>query len=125
MRCDRGSPALTPAKGKVTFQLCVDIRRIVLGIELIAAYSPEARGRSERLFRTLQDRLPKELALAGIRFGISAAEPGTAFVPFIGTHLTDILCIQEMRTVGNDNTVRYEGRILKIPQDTHRKRARA
>jgi hypothetical protein len=41
-------------------------------------------------------------------------------VPFIGTHLADILSIQEMRTVGNDNTVRYDGRILQIPQDTHR-----
>ena len=72
-----------------------------LGIEHIAAYSPQARGRSERAFRTLQDRLPKELALAGItdleaanawlratglpahnaRFAVPAEEPGTAFVP--------------------------------------------
>ena len=71
-----------------------------LGITLIPAYSPEARGRSERVFRTLQDRLPKELALAGItdmaaanryllehflpaynqRFAVPAAESGTAFV---------------------------------------------
>ena len=72
-----------------------------LGITLIPAYSPEARGRSERVFRTLQDRLPKELALVGItdmaaanqylaeqflpaynrRFAMPAAESGTAFVP--------------------------------------------
>jgi hypothetical protein len=111
-----------------------------LGIELIAAYSPEARGRSERMFRTLQDRLPKELALAGIttreaanrflrarylpahnrRFAISPAEPGTAFVPFIGTGIADILCVQEARTVANDNTVRYGNLILQIPAHNHR-----
>lgn len=111
-----------------------------LGIELIAAYSPEARGRSERMFRTLQDRLPKELALAGIstreaanrflrqcylpahnrRFRIAPAETGSAFVPFIGTGLADILCIQEPRSVANDNTVRYGNRILQIPAQNHR-----
>lgn len=111
-----------------------------LGIELIAAYSPEARGRSERMFRTLQDRLPKELALAGIRtreaanrflrqrylpahnrrFRIAPAETGSAFVPFIGTGLADILCVQESRTVANDNTVRYGNRSLQIPAQNHR-----
>jgi transposase len=141
---DRGSHYfLTPkAGGKVDKTQPTQFHRALnqLGIELIAAYSPEARGRSERLFRTLQDRLPKELALAGIRtqeaanrflkrtylpahnrrFKVEPSEPGSAFVPFIGTHLADILCIQETRTVGNDNTVRYDGRILQIPQDTHR-----
>jgi hypothetical protein len=111
-----------------------------LGITLIAAYSPEARGRSERAFRTLQDRLPKELALAGItdmaaanqylttqfvpahnqRFAIPAAETGTAFIPWIGSHLAEILCVQEERVVANDNTVRYQGLSLQIPQDPHR-----
>lgn len=111
-----------------------------LGITLIAAYSPEARGRSERTFRTLQDRLPKELALAGItdmatanqylltvflpaynqRFAVAAAETGTAFVPWIGTNLAEILCVQEERVVANDNTVRYQGRSLQIPPDAHR-----
>ncbi len=110
-----------------------------LGIELIPAYSPEARGRSERMFGTLQKRLPQELRLAGIttieaanrflretflpahnaRFAIAPEEPGSAFVPFAGA-LDDILCIQEERTVGNDNTVRYKGRTLQIPQDRHR-----
>jgi transposase len=103
-----------------------------LGITLIPAYSPEARGRSERVFRTLQDRLPKELALVGItamaaanrylaeqflpaynrRFAVAAAEPGTAFVPWIGTNLAEILGLQEARVVANDNTVRYQGRHL-------------
>ena len=111
-----------------------------LGITLIPAYSPEARGRSERVFRTLQDRLPKELALAGItamaaanqflrdrfvlaynqRFAVPAAEVGTAFIPWVGSSLADILCVQEERVVANDNTVRYQGLHLQIPPDQHR-----
>ena len=99
-----------------------------LDIELIAAYSPEARGRSERMFGTLQKRLPQELRLAGItemaeanrflrevylplhnaRFATPAEDKGSAFVPFAGA-LDDILCVQQERTVGNDNTVRYHG----------------
>ncbi len=110
-----------------------------LGIELIAAYSPEARGRSERMFGTLQNRLPQELRLAGIttmeaanrylqevfwpahnaRFARPAAEAGSALVPFAGP-LEDILCVQDERVVGNDNTVRYKGRTLQIPADRHR-----
>jgi len=81
---------------------------------------PEARGRSERVFRTLQDRLPKELALTGItdmaaanqylveqfvsaynqRVAVSAAEAGTAFVPWIGSNLP-------RRTVSSPTTRRY------------------
>jgi transposase len=111
-----------------------------LGIELIPAYSPQARGRSERMFATLQDRLPKELALAGIttmaeanrfleevylprhnaRFARPPEDTGSAFVPFAG-NLEDILCIQEERVVGNDNTVRYKNRTLQIPADRHRR----
>ena len=101
-----------------------------LGIELIPAYSPEARGRSERMFGTLQKRLPQELRLAGIstmedanrflkevfwpahnaRFAAPAAEAGSAFVPFAGA-LDDILCVQEERVVAGDNTLRYKGRL--------------
>ena len=111
-----------------------------LGITLIPAYSPEARGRSERVFRTLQDRLPKELALAGItemaaanrylaeqflpaynqRFAVPASEVGTAFIPWVGTPLADILCVQDERVVANDNTVHYHRQRLQIPQDPHR-----
>jgi transposase len=111
-----------------------------LGVTLIPAYSPEARGRSERAFRTLQDRLPKELALAGItemaaanrylteqflpqyneRFMVRATEPGTAFIPWVGTPLAEILCVQDERVVAKDNTVRYQGLSLQIPQDPHR-----
>ena len=110
-----------------------------LGIELIAAYSPQARGRSERMFGTLQKRLPQELRLAGIatmaeanrfleelfwpahnaRFARPAADTGSAFVAFAGT-LEDILCAQEDRVVTGDNTVRYKNRTLQIPADRHR-----
>ncbi len=110
-----------------------------LGIQMIAAYSPQARGRSERLFRTLQDRLPKELALAEItdmeqanaflkrsywkrfnkRFMVEAAESGDAFVPST-TPLDEILCIQEERRVNNDHCVSYKGQALQIPRDNVR-----
>ena len=110
-----------------------------LGIELIAAYSPQARGRSERMFGILQKRLPQELRLAGIatmaeanrfleelfwpahnaRFARPAADTGSAFVAFAGT-LEDILCAQEDRVVAGDNTVRDKNRTLQIPADRHR-----
>lgn len=106
-----------------------------LGIEHIAAYSPEARGRSERAFGTLQDRLPKELALAGVDtveaanrfiaesyipqhnalFAIEAEQPGTAFVAVPVMAWIDLLCIREDRQVGNDNTVRFRGLVLQLP----------
>ena len=98
-----------------------------LGIEHIPAYSPEARGRSERMFSTLQDRLPKELALAGIA-DIEAANrffarpicrrtmpalpsrpplPRSAFVAADPALLAEILCIEEERVVARDNTVAF------------------
>ncbi len=141
---DRGSHYwyTEAAGGKVDRIRLTQVHRALqqLGITLIPAYSPEARGRSERVFRTLQDRLPKELALAGIteraaanqylttqflpaynrRFAVPAPEVGTAFVPWIGTSLAEILCVQEERVVAKDNTVRYQGLSLQIPQDPHR-----
>ena len=110
-----------------------------LGIEHIPAYSPEARGRSERAFGTLQNRLPQELRVAGIstmdeanrflrevflpdhnaRFAIKPEGSASAFVPFAG-NLADILCVQDERVVGNDNTVRYKRLSLQIPPDRHR-----
>ena len=140
---DRGSHYWhTPeAGGKVDRDNPTQVGRALaqLGIELIPAYSPEARGRSERMFGTLQKRLPQELRLAGIttmaeanrfleevylpahnaRFARPAEAVGAAFVPFAGD-LEDILCVQEERVVGNDNTVRYHGRTLQIPADRHR-----
>jgi len=111
-----------------------------LGIEMIAAYSPEARGRSERFFGTHQDRLVKELALYGIttmeaanrylqdtylpafnaEFMVEPTEPGSAFVEWGGPDLDDILCEQHERTVGNDNCVSFEGIKLQIPPDKYR-----
>src|SRR5829696_6491886 len=60
------------------------------------------------------------IALHDARFAVPAAEEGTAFVPFVGA-LEDILCVQAERVVGKDNTVRYEGRVLQIPEQRHRR----
>jgi len=107
-----------------------------LGVEHIAAYSPQARGRSERVFHTLQDRLTKELALAGIdtieaanafirdvympahnaRFAVKAEQDGLAFVAIKGVDLSEILCVQEDRQVGNDNCVTFNKLKLQIPE---------
>jgi transposase len=137
---DRGSHYFeTPkAGGKVSKTQLTQVGRALqqLGIEHIAAYSPEARGRSERLFRTLQDRLPKELRLAGIttleaanawledhykaehnrQFAIAPEEDGTAFVPDREGAWREILCVIEERVVGNDNTVAWNGRRLQLPE---------
>jgi transposase len=136
---DRGSHYfLTPkAGGPVDRRQPTQVGRALaqLGVEHIAAYSPQARGRSERAFRTLQDRLPKELALAGIttveaanrfireiylpahnaRFAEPAEQEGTAFLPVPGVDLAEVLCIQEQRQVGNDNTVVFHRLRLQIP----------
>jgi transposase len=136
---DRGSHYFhTPeAGGKVDKTAPTQVGRALaeLGIEHIAAYSPEARGRCERAFRTLQDRLPKELALAGFaavaqanrfiaevylpehnhRFAVAPEEPGSAFVPCSPEHWREVLCVHDERTVANDNTVRWKGRTLQIP----------
>ena len=141
---DRGSHYwhTTKAGGKVDKHNLTQFGRAMrqLGIEMIPAYSPEARGRSERAFGTLQDRLPKELADAGItdvakanrflkrrflptynrEFMVTAAETGSAFVPWIGANLRDILCLQEERTVRPDNCVAYDNKLLQIPADRHR-----
>lgn len=141
---DRGGHYFTTpeAGGKIDRDNPTQVGRALaqLGIEHIPAYSPEARGRSERMFGTLQGRLPPELRWAGIttldganrylrevyvpthnaRFRVASAEAGSAFVPYVGRALADILCVQEERTVGNDNTVRYNGLTLQIPPDRHR-----
>lgn len=111
-----------------------------LGIEMIAAYSPEARGRSERAFATHQDRLVKELAFFAItemaeanryldecyrpafnaEFMETATEPGSGFVPLLGAQIDDILCEHYERTVARDNCISFAGMTLQIPQDQHR-----
>ena len=108
-----------------------------LGIEMIPSYSPEARGRSERFFGTVQGRLPQELAhrtIVGMedangyllesfwprmnrRFGVEAREPGDAFVALGDAALDDILCLKEERTVTRDNCVSYRGVSLQLPVD--------
>lgn len=141
---DRGSHYwLTPAAGGTVDKVSLtQFGRAMkhLGIEMIPAYSPEARGRSERAFGTHQGRLPQELAAAGIttleaanryleevyrpafnaEFAQPAREEGNAFVPWIGGSLDDILCEQFERTVGHDNCVRFESQVLQIPADRHR-----
>ena len=141
---DRGSHYwYTPKEGgKVSKTQLTQFGRALhqLGIEMIAAYSPEARGRSERAFGTHQGRLPQELAYHGIttieaanrylaqvylpafnaEFMKEPLEAGTAFVPWIGVDLQDILCERCERTVTADNCVSFEGKTLQIPADKYR-----
>jgi hypothetical protein len=112
-----------------------------LGIEHILGYSPQARGRSERVNRTLQDRLVNELRVAGIRtplganrylrerflpafnqeFGRAPADPSAAFIPLGRTDLEQILCHEEERTVALDNTVRLDGVVLQLTKQRGRR----
>ncbi len=105
-----------------------------LGIEPIPAYSPQARGRSERNFGTWQGRLPQELRLAGIqtvaeanrflresylaefnrKFAVPATQRGTAFVPAPKGRLEEIFTIQHERTVNRDNTVVLGHQVFQI-----------
>jgi transposase len=112
-----------------------------LGIEHILSYSPQARGRTERANRTLQDRLVNELRVAGVRtlakanaylrerfiadynetFGVAPRDPESAFVPLGQVDLDSILCHEEERTVGKDNTVVLEGVRLQIAKQPSRR----
>jgi len=138
---DRGSHYwITKTAGKgVDRETPTQVRRALdqLGITLIPASAPEARGRSERMFGTLQGRLPQELRSAGIttmaaanrylnevflpahnrRFQVAAVEPDTAFVGYTGSDLAEVLCIQEDRVVGRDNCVSYQRLSLQLPPD--------
>ena len=137
---DRGSHYFhTPeAGGKVDKSNPTQVGRALhqLGIEHIAAYSPQARGRSERAFGTLQNRLVKELSLAGIteieaanrfieesylpdhnrRFATKPELEASAFVSSAPPdQVHEVLCLHTKRVVGHDNTVRHERRVLQIP----------
>jgi transposase len=136
---DRGSHYFhTPrADGAVDKSRLTQVGRALkhLGIEHIPAYSPEARGRSERMFGTLQDRLIKELAKAGFttiaaanafirevylpahnaRFARPAAVAESAFVAADPALLTETLCIEDERVVARDNTVAYASHRLQLP----------
>lgn len=113
-----------------------------LGIELINAHSPEAKGRVERLFKTLQDRLIKELRLRGIsdreeanrfmekefipafnrKFAVAPREAGDAHRPITETseELERIFSIHTERTVMNDFTIQYKNRFFQILPTTKR-----
>lgn len=130
------------AGGKVDKANLTQVGRALnhLGIKHIPAYSPEARGRSERMFQTLQDRLVKELALHGVadmdaanvfirnvylpahnaRFAVKPAQEASAFVAIPGVDLSEILCIVEERQVGHDNCVAYKKLKLQIPPSPYR-----
>lgn len=112
-----------------------------LGIEHILGYSPAARGRSERVNRTLQDRLVNELRVAGIttvaaanryrrerfipafnvEFARPPADPTSAFVPLDRVDLDQILCVEEERVVGRDNVVVIGGVALQVAKQPGRR----
>jgi hypothetical protein len=136
---------VTPKAGEpVDRQSLTQVGRALrdLGIKLIPAYSPQARGRSERGFRTWQGRLPQELRLHGIttpeeansflrksyieefnkRFAVEAAEPDeSAFVPCLRRDLDRVFSIQSERTVNRDNTVKYKNLTLQIDKQSWRR----
>lgn len=111
-----------------------------LGIRQILARSPEARGRSERAFGTIQGRLPQELKLHKIkdyesanrylqetfvpdfnrRFTVAPLQRESAFVRLKSVDLELLLSIQHERTVRNDNTVPFNRLLLQLPQTRHR-----
>lgn len=141
---DRGSHyAHTPeAGGKVDKNNLTQVGRACkqLGIQLIHAYSPEARGRSERMFGSLQKRLPQEFRVANIQtiseancylkeifipeynkqFCVAPELKESGFISYIGRDLQEILSIQEERVVAKDNTVSYNKKLLQIPSDNQR-----
>ena len=112
-----------------------------LGIEHIPAYSPQARGRSERLNRTFQDRPVNELRVAGIAtleaansylaaqfvpqdndtFTRAPRDPASAFVALGEVDLDAILCHDETRIVARDNTISVNRRILQIDRQAGRR----
>jgi len=128
---------VTPKRGeKVDRSRPTQVGRALqeLGVRMIAAYSPQARGRSERNFGTWQGRLPQELRLRGIvdleraneflrneyigefnrRFAVPAAQRGTAFVRLHRKDLDWVFSTQHDRTVSNDNTVSLDNRVLQL-----------
>jgi len=133
----------TPKAGeKVDYRRPTQVGRALkeMGIDIIAAYSPQARGRSERSFGTWQGRLPQELRLHKIttveeanrflresyiaefnrRFSVTAKEKGSAFVPVGGRNLDLIFCLKQERVVAKDNTISYGNRTLQIEKSRWR-----
>ena len=140
---DRGSHYfITPKAGeKVDRTHLTQVGRALkqLSVEHIPSYSPQARGRMERLWDTLQKRLPPLLRVNAItsieaaniwladvymkehnaRFTVESEEEGTAFIPFVG-EIDNILCVENERVAALNNTVQYEGRCLQIPPNRNR-----
>ena len=105
-----------------------------LGVQVIAAHSPQAKGRVERNHGVDQDRLIKELRLAGIstipeanqfldkyylpkmnkKFSRPAAKPENSHVPLGDTDLKEIMCFEYERTIANNYIVRFENRLFQI-----------
>ncbi|HWW74438.1 MAG TPA: ISNCY family transposase [Pyrinomonadaceae bacterium] len=133
----------TPRAGEpVDRQALTQVGRAMreLGIQMIPAYSPQARGRSERSFRTWQGRLPQELRLAGIttleaanrylreryiaefnaRFSVAASAEGTAFIPCVRADLDRVFSLQHERVVARDNTVSFARLTLQIERQQWR-----
>ena len=141
---DRGSHYFVTLKAgeKVSRTELTQVGRALkeLGIRHIASYSPQGRGRMERVWGTLQGRLPQVLRLEEIdtieaanrflaktylaahnaRFAVPPEEEGDAFVPFVGD-LESVFCAKHDRQVGNDNCVRFGKLDLQIPEQTHRR----
>lgn len=141
---DRASwAARTPKAGEpVDRSIQTQVQRALerLGVEHILAYSPQARGRSERVNRTLQDRLVRELHAAGVRtvaranryldqvfrpafndeFARPPADPASGFAPLGTVDLDAVFCHEEPRTVQRDNTVTLEGVRLQIARQPGR-----
>jgi hypothetical protein len=134
---------LTPKAGEpVDRQALTQVGRALreLGIQMIPAYSPQARGRSERSFKTWQGRLPQELRIRNIntieeanrfleteyiaefnrRFAVESIEKGTAFVKCRRRDLDRVFSIQSERIVGRDNTVKFKNMILQIDRQSFR-----
>jgi transposase InsO family protein len=106
-------------------------------VRLILAHSPQARGRGERLWETIQGRLPQEFRLEGITtpeagqryidahflgslnelVRVTPADSASAFMPVVGVDLNRVFCIRQERTVDKDNTVKFENKSLQIPKN--------
>ncbi len=134
---------LTPKAGEpVDRQRLTQVGRALaeLRIEMIPAYSPQARGRGERNFRTWQGRLPQELRLRAIatlaaanrflresyiaefngKFTVPAAEPGSAFTRLRGVDLDQVFSMKYERVVNRDNTVSWANHCLQIEKTSWR-----
>lgn len=141
---DRGSHfCYTPqAGGKPAKQVKTQLGRAMdqLAVRMIFGHSPQARGRGERMWETIQGRLPQELRVAGITtceaaqpylnehflarlnrlVMVSPTESASAFTPTAELDLDRVFCTVDERTVDNDNTVKFEKKSLQIPKNRMR-----